>query len=256
MKKTLIALAVAVSAAVSGAAMAWDTDGTGGNVELGGTLTPADVVTPWEVKVGAPVNGLDANISKGDTKVNIPVTNAIPVLVIRTIEKTAFQGRAGIDPKISYNRAVDFENMKDGVAELILDILGSGDSKIGTLRADIFTGAGIARERYSVSVYDDGGAFAGGLGSSDSKVVGSFSTLVSKLNAIDPEIIANFDDMGTSPQHTWNAGSFSDKGKHFSAFYGSAIEAGKSIKITLDTPAVADAPIDWKASLPITVSYQ
>ncbi|HCN8216144.1 TPA: hypothetical protein N6448_004795, partial [Escherichia coli] len=73
MKKTLIALAVAASAVVSGSAMAWTANGDGGSVDLGGTLTPTDVMTPWEVKVGAAVNDLNAAIRKGDTKVDIPV---------------------------------------------------------------------------------------------------------------------------------------------------------------------------------------
>ncbi|ENK8257946.1 hypothetical protein AB4C84_004676, partial [Escherichia coli] len=47
MKKTLIALAVAASAAVSGSAMAWTANGTGGSVDLGGTLTPVTKATPW-----------------------------------------------------------------------------------------------------------------------------------------------------------------------------------------------------------------
>lgn len=37
MKKTLIALAVAASAVVSGSAMAWTGGGNGGSLELGGT---------------------------------------------------------------------------------------------------------------------------------------------------------------------------------------------------------------------------
>ena len=37
MKKTLIALAVATSAAVSGSAMAWTANGDGGSVSLSGT---------------------------------------------------------------------------------------------------------------------------------------------------------------------------------------------------------------------------
>ena len=60
MKKTLIALAVAASAAVSGSAMAWTANGTGGSVDMGGTLIPEGKVTPWEVKVGDAVKGLDA----------------------------------------------------------------------------------------------------------------------------------------------------------------------------------------------------
>ncbi|EGJ4498914.1 hypothetical protein INB87_004741, partial [Escherichia coli] len=65
MKKTLIALAVAASAAVSGSAMAWTANGTGNSVELGGTLTPVEKVSPWEVKTGDAVTGLDAPIQKG-----------------------------------------------------------------------------------------------------------------------------------------------------------------------------------------------
>ncbi|MWN89069.1 hypothetical protein GQN24_29560, partial [Escherichia coli] len=98
MKKTLIALAVAASAAVSGSAMAWTANGTGGSVDLGGTLTPVNVITPWEVKVGAAVNGLDASIRKGDTGADIPVKKAISVLGIRTIKSAVFTGQQGISP--------------------------------------------------------------------------------------------------------------------------------------------------------------
>ncbi|EJN2318881.1 hypothetical protein NPL52_004738, partial [Escherichia coli] len=78
MKKTLIALAVAASAAVSGSAMAWTANGTGGSVDLGGTLTPVEKVTPWEVKVGDAVTGLDAQIQKGQKVVDVAVNKAIP----------------------------------------------------------------------------------------------------------------------------------------------------------------------------------
>ncbi len=40
MKKTLIALAVAASAAVSGSAMAWSNGDFNGSVDIGGTVTP------------------------------------------------------------------------------------------------------------------------------------------------------------------------------------------------------------------------
>lgn len=52
MKKTLIVLAVTASVMTSGSAMAWTLNGSGGSVELGGTLTPAEKVTLWEVKTG------------------------------------------------------------------------------------------------------------------------------------------------------------------------------------------------------------
>ncbi|EEJ8283275.1 hypothetical protein QFB08_003695 [Salmonella enterica] len=256
MKKTVIALAVVASAAVSCSAMAWTGDGSGGSVEFGGTLTPEKMLTPWEVKVGSAVTDLDALIQKGQQVVDVTAKKAIPILGIRTMQKTAFKGRVGIDPKINYNNAVQFGNMRDGGAELILDILDAGDAKIGTLRTAILAGAGIVRDSYYFSAYDDGAAFEGGLGKAAGQVVNQPAALEAKLNSIDPEFTANIDKTNAGAVATWNAGSFDNETKHFSAYYGSGIEAGNIIKITLDTPAAGDAPIVWKASLPVTVSYQ
>ncbi|MBJ4431454.1 hypothetical protein JGE53_19990 [Salmonella enterica subsp. enterica serovar Give] len=105
MKKTLIALAVAASAVVSGSAMAWTQTGTGGSLELGGTLTPQDKVTPWEVAVGAANTNLNTDIAKGERIVDIPVNKPIPVLGIRTISTTPFKGVNGISPQIDCKMA-------------------------------------------------------------------------------------------------------------------------------------------------------
>ncbi|ENM7303529.1 hypothetical protein AB8N91_004958, partial [Escherichia coli] len=76
MKKTLIALAVATSAVVSGSAMAWTAGGNGGSVEIGGTLTPETVVLPWEVKTGSNIADLNAKIKKGQSEVDIVASKA------------------------------------------------------------------------------------------------------------------------------------------------------------------------------------
>lgn len=261
MKKTLIALAVAASAAVSGSAMAWTANGTGGSVDLGGTLTPADVITPWEVKVGAAVNGLDADIRKGDTTVSIPVNNAIPVLGIRTIESAAFTGQRGISPQIEFNGAVseldNLANANDAV--LTLDVT-DGVNKIGEMVAPF-----IAAAQYSVagpsanSVYKTmhattpGDAFVGGLATVKGSTQEAFSNRVA---ALDSEFKAHFNEQGVSRiERVSGANSFSNTAHTYSAWYGSGIESGKSIRITLDNPAGADE-IVWEASLPVTVSYR
>ncbi|HCN3199283.1 TPA: hypothetical protein N6S16_003260 [Escherichia coli] len=261
MKKTLIALAVAASAAVSGSAMAtgWEQNGTGSSVDLGGTLTPADVVTPWEVKVGAAVNGLDADIRKGDTKVDIPVKKAIPVLGIRTINATAFVGQSGIVPQINYGGAVDLSGFNSGVTTVTLDIAGNDGAKIGKMSADFLAAAGISRtgvdnDSYSAYAYEMRG-FTGGLGDSSEKVLPNLAEVLTRVNALDSEISANFDKQGQKDVGTWRSSLFERGDSAYSAFYGSGIEQGKTIKITLDTPAGADE-IVWKASLPVTVSYQ
>lgn len=262
MKKTLIALAVAASAAVSGSAMAWTANGTGGSVDLGGTLTPVEKVTPWEVKVGAAVNGLDGLIQKGQKEVSIAVNKAIPVLGVRTQDSGSFAAQSGIDPKINYNGAVDFSNMTGGVAKLKLNVHGAADEKIGTLEADILTGVGVARNTAAggdaYSGYSDGLSFDGGIGKSAGEVVGSLGELMSRLGAIDSEIAAHFAQMDKPDVGAWRVPSFSEKsdvGGRYSVFYGSGIEEGKTIKITLDQAASGDAPIQWKASLPVTVTY-
>ncbi|EPA2893684.1 hypothetical protein ACQ1UY_000513 [Escherichia coli] len=124
MKKTLIALAVAASAVVSGSAMAagWEQNGTGTDVVLGGTLTPVAKVTPWEVKTGDAVTNLDAQVQKGQTSVTVSVNQAIPVLGIRTASTTPFQGKAGISPQIDYDGAVDVGGFSAGVTTLTLNV--------------------------------------------------------------------------------------------------------------------------------------
>lgn len=262
MKKTLIALAVAASAAVSGSAMAWAPNGTSGSVNLGGTLNPTKLDTPWEVKVGAAVNGLDANIRKGDTKVNVLVKNAIPVLGIRTIESTAFAGKTSIAPQIKFNGAVsELNNLADANdAVLTLDVT-DGVNKIGKMVAPFiaaaqYSVAGPAANTVYKSMYASSstGAFHGGLAA----VKGSVQEALSdRVAALDSEFKAHFDEQGVSSiASVSGANGFANTEHTYSAWYGSGIEKDKTITITLDQAASGDAPIQWNASLPITISYQ
>ncbi|HAV8437089.1 TPA: fimbrial protein [Escherichia coli] len=262
MKKTLIALAVAASAAVSGSAMAWTANGQGGSVNLGGTLTPADVITPWEVKVGAAVNDLDADIRKGDTTVDIPVKNAIPVLGIRVADATwkAFWGQPGITPSIDYHGAINVNDFSRGEVPMTLDVKNAQDQKIGSLTVNLSAGAEYARynpstdqgEKYVLYQNGKGELFFGGLGTNRDAVSPYSWTLA---NSLDPEFVANYNDFGVSQLSNPYYGDVGNTELNYSAFYASGVEQGKTIKITLEQPAASDA-IAWKASLPITVSYQ
>ncbi|MGG5039621.1 F4 family fimbrial subunit [Escherichia coli] len=254
MKKTLIALAVAASAAVSGSAMAWTANGTGGSVGLGGTLTPTDVVTPWEVKVGAAVNGLNADIRKGDTKVDIPVKNTIPVLGIRTVKAEAFAGSPGLSPQISYGNAVNVDAFEASVAPLTLEVKNVNDAKIGSLTTDMFAQArtsimGGWEGKFWNYASQAGQGFFGGLPKSADKVAS-----VDRVDELMPEAGQNYVNQ-SAPEAGVNFTTFTGLTSTHSAYYFSVIESGKSIKITLEQPAASDA-IAWKASLPVTVSYQ
>ncbi|MEC9928957.1 hypothetical protein RCM32_09085 [Escherichia marmotae] len=261
MKKTLIALAVAASAAVSGSAMAWTANGTGGSVDLGGTLTPVDVITPWEVKTGDAVTGLNAQIQKGQKVIDIAVDKAIPVLGIRTVKAEAFVGGPGLSPQISYGGAVKVAEFTKGQAPLTLEVKDVNDAKIGTADTYILAAAlgSYANNNDAVSnsksLYASvsGKAFFGGIGK-NAQAVADFP--ISATSGIFAEASQNFTHQGVTELSEAGESSFDITNATYSAFYASGIEQGKTIKITLDQAATGDAPIQWKASLPVTVSYQ
>ena len=256
MKKTLIALAVAASAVVSGSAMAWTANGTGGSVELSGTLNPKDLVTPWEVKVGDDVTGLDADINKGQSVVNISSSKSIEILGIRTKEKAAFTGIRGISPQIDYGAAIDATKFSDGETELTLAVKDDAGNEIGKLESSLFAQAyssekkeGEYAKKFFVFADVKGSAYYGGLGQSADVI-----SLKDLAAAYMPDAEANWVNQGgeyTAPENSF----FGDSGKTYNSYYFSVIKPNQVIKFTLNEPASGDAPIQWKASLPVTVSY-
>ncbi|HDC2222986.1 TPA: fimbrial protein [Salmonella enterica] len=255
MKKTLIALAVAASAVVSGSAMAWTANGTGGNVELGGTLTPQEKVTPWEVQIGAATTNLDGQIQKGTTSVKISSANSIPLLGIRTVNKAAFAGAPGLAPNISYGNAIDVGAFADSVAPLTLEVKNAKDVKIGTLKTNVFAQARTSIKGDSFNgkfwTYSDAPSrgFWGGVPKSADGVA-----LVDHTDYM-PDAAANYDAQGVIDTQTPDYSTFSNPNSTYSSYYLSVIAPQQAINITLDAPAASDA-IVWKASLPVTVSYQ
>ncbi|ELL8642813.1 hypothetical protein RX410_003785 [Escherichia coli] len=262
MKKTLIALAVAASAAVSGSAMAadWVQNGTGGSVDMGGTLTPADVITPWEVKTGDAVTNLDGHIKKGQRTVNITVNKAIPVLGIRTQTNQPFTGREGISPQVNFNSAIDPSQFQEGKTTLTLDVKDNSSKKIGSLTTKVTAGAlfswkndDTGRGNYFslASINQPGEVFYGGLSTNYDGAL-DVDQVKNIAPVIFPGSMDNFTEQGTESIGKYFSRIDDSK---YSAFYASGIEQGSKINITLDQPAGTDA-IAWKASLPVTVSYQ
>lgn len=255
MKKTLIALAVAASAAVSGSAMAWTANGTGNSVELGGTLIPVEKITPWEVKTGAAVTGLDADVTQGQRIVNIALGADVPFLGIRNKSSGGFLGQSGIDPQISYGGKVDIDSMKNGVANLALDITSAGQ-KIGTLSAEMWVASQASNGiDSSVMLYAPtaGDGFFGGLAKNEAGVWNNGKAFDWAV-AVFPGIAETWSH-GVS--YKGKAGIFNfDSGKHtYHAYYASGIDKSRTITITLDQGVAGDTQIQWNASLPVTVSY-
>ncbi|WP_447398449.1 F4 family fimbrial subunit [Escherichia coli] len=261
MKKTLIALAVAASAAVSGSAMAnFQTGGVSGSVDIGGNLTPTQTVNPWEAEIGAAVSGLDAVMGAGAKAATINVTNAIPVLGIRTTTNNAFQGGAGISPQVSYGNAVDFSSAQNGVGNLTLDVKDKLTSnKIGSMTAPFYAAAyysmslkdGSANPaKGSMYARDNGDAFYGGIPAASGRIDANPLTNVTTLNAA---YVANFNEQNATDEVSTRT-NLNNKGKMFSGYYGSGILPGSAISITLDSGF--NGATAWTAQLPVTVSYQ
>ncbi|EDT6461685.1 hypothetical protein YW90_004534 [Salmonella enterica subsp. enterica] len=260
MKKTLIALAVAASAVVSGSAMAWTANGTGSNVELGGTLSPQEKVTPWEVQTGAAVTNLDGQIQKGLRTASVDVKKGVFVLGIRTQKTSAILGSefAGNIPQISYGGKLNLDSFNNGVGTVTLDALNKANSqKIGSVKIPLLVG-GLTSWSGKNGNYQKflvanaaGQLFFGGLPKSASAardhVEADLAKVSSEFGAHYVSQGGKWESMGTE--------NYPKADYRYNGYYGSVIEAGARIQINLDAPAAADA-IVWKASLPVTVSYQ
>ncbi|HIF3258094.1 TPA: hypothetical protein ACXZV3_004735, partial [Salmonella enterica] len=235
--------------------------GTGGSLEIGGTLTPLVKITPWEVSVGASVNDLSASIPKGQSAVSVPLTKAIPLLGIRSIVG-GFVGAAGLDPQIDYGGAVDFAASVNGVAPVTLTVKNAADnSEIGTLTTSMdviarhawkITDNPARSENFNVWSSTAGTLFYGGVGSS--KAAAAVTATVGDAAALFPGVTDTYDDWGGRDRGDWGNTTTDDPAASFSSFYASAIKASSVINLTLNAPAASDS-ISWKASLPITVSY-
>ncbi|WP_105276558.1 F4 family fimbrial subunit, partial [Escherichia sp. MOD1-EC5449] len=249
----------AASAAVSGTSMAavgeWTPGGEGGSFEMRGTLVVAGAdANPWEVKVGDAVTGLDAQIQEGQKEANIAVNKAIPFLGIRTIESTAFHGQLGISPQIDFGNAVNVDAFENGRAPVTLEVKDADNAKIGTLTASMGASALTSVKGpwsgYNYNYSESAGqGFFGGLPKNKANTPDE-----NIAYSVMPEIAAHYVDQGVEHKEVGVATEFANTKATYSGYYGSGIEQGKTIKITLDEPAGTDE-ITWKASLPVTVIY-
>ncbi|HHN9938887.1 TPA: fimbrial protein [Escherichia coli] len=259
MKKTLIALAVAASAAVSGSAMAWTPDFVGnGDVHLGGTLTPKEKVTVWETQIGPGAQDLNGEIQKGATTANVTVKKAIPFVGIRTKLNTPFAGQGYMSPNIDYKGAVNMNNARNSETTITLDVKNKNGEKIGTMTAPFYGVGVISWKDHSnnnsgaASAYapDKGKAFFGGVPSDSSKVSPDSANLAKRLIS---DIDTKFDSQGNKIKDVNWVGT-ANSTSTYSGYYAGGIMDQSVIKIKLDQPAKADA-IEWNASLAINIQY-
>lgn len=261
MKKTLIALAVAASAAVSGSAMAWTNAGTGGTFNMGGTLSLVEKTIPWDVEIGASVTALDISVKPEQKVVSVPLSKNLPVLGIRS-KKDGFSGKKGIAPRIDYSNVANLDDMKKGVLFARTNVTSSDGKKIGTLAFAIRVASQAieaknigSAENYMIYASSEGKGFFGGVAKTVEGVwdeVAAYSWATQLFSGI-----ADVWNNKKVPYNNGDAGEtdFSDENVIYQSYYASGISKDTSMELTLDQTMTSATPVQWKASLPIIISY-
>ncbi len=256
MKKTLIALAVAASAVVSGSAMAaWTANGGGGQVEIGGSLTPVTKATPWETAIGTAVTNLNAQVQKNDTKVEVNVPKTLPILAIRSTAQ--FTGRAGIAPAINYGWIGNVWNNSSATASAA--VRDEAGQVIGKAVFPLTVQGVMAASKVDGSSPHQKFMFANQKGQA---YFGGIPTSANLLDVRDiilqgwPDIADKFVLPSGAKWESNLYDTFANSGWKYSSYYGSVIAKNSKINITMNAPVKADASFKWKIGLPATVTYQ
>ncbi|GCR40585.1 F4 family fimbrial subunit [Escherichia coli] len=269
MKKTLVSLAIVSCALISENVIAsgWERSGSGGTVEFGGTLIPDNnnESTPWKVKVGDAVNGLDAKVQKGESIVFIKTEKPILFLGISTAAGSdGFTGREGIAPQIDYNGAVSLDEFGSGQTRVTIPVRDKNQTEIGFIES-LFSAVGMQQwkkeeeggrshiVRRELFAFLPGHAFYGGAPKSWDGCVPA-RMLLQTLDSLDPEIAKDAwpNDSLTYTEYD----SFANGSYKYQGYYGGGIKAGTTIRLNLNTAIGSDEPLEWHASLPVVVSYR
>lgn len=283
MKKTLIALAVVTSTAVSGSAMAadWVDNMASGTVDFGGTVTLNNPVV-WQWKTGAGKTDFSHFTYQMDgNKQNliINVDKDIPIAAAKL--KNAVSGtdlsQSGVIPKVSFSAKdgsdIPFAFTDNNSGDLSFTIKAynsESNDEIGTLTVNGSAAGSISMAMADGSFKDESlrapasGVFEGALGSELNQVITTsasdannlavrfgaptLSDIEQQVKAFVQQPDATFDDISGA----WYATpSFGQKGYAFS--YGLGVKQGKTLDLHFNNPV--NATTKWIAPLTIKVAY-
>ncbi|EFD4906852.1 fimbrial protein [Escherichia coli] len=277
MKKTLIALAVAVSA-VSGAAHAWTTGDFNGSFDMNGTITADAYKDKWEWMVGGALS-FNNTIKEmtGDSKLlTITQSEPAPILLGRT--KEAFAASivgVGAIPLIAFSdyegKGVALQSSGDngkGFFELPMkDDSGNnlGSVKVNVTSAGLFSYSEISTGLVgitSVASGDNTSIYYGGLvspairaGKDAASAVSKFGNynhtkLLGQLQAVNP-------NAGNRGQVNKNSAVSQNMvmttGDVIASSYALGIDQGQTIEATFTNPVVSTT--QWSAPLNVAVTY-
>lgn len=265
MNKHLIAIALSASF-LSSSAFAWTGSNSGGEISMGGQFSLALPVQAWQAELGkAPA--LNATIPVNAKTITIPVVTDIPVIGFRIADTSGtFVGSAATtnNVMISYGGKYDLASISNGAGNLTLDVLDANNAKLGVLNATL-TSAGvlsaISRASQANNAYfsvtapanDRTRLFSGGVGTTAAQVIPTAAAALAFITKVFPDAATRFTAQNITPGNTGISNANSPGNTSYSSAYGSGIGAGSDITITLD--AALKSETQWKAIIPITVSY-
>ncbi|HFP2703334.1 TPA: fimbrial protein [Escherichia coli] len=274
MKKTLIALAVAVSA-VSGAANAWTTGDFNDSFDINGTITTEQYNDKWEWMVGDGLSFQNTTTQMtGDGKVlTIAQEKPTPILLGRT--KEAFVAPAvgvGAIPTISFSdyegKVVELNSGDQNKGFFNLPMKDADGQKLGNVKVNV-TAAGVLSRNdadyvkiISITSKNDSTIYKGGLVSSVASYGNAASGIVSKFGnyghtALLQQITAAVPEATGKGQMNWiypeEANMVNAEGNVMASSYALGIDQGQTIEATFDAPVVKTT--QWAAPLNVAVTY-
>ncbi|POT24514.1 hypothetical protein C3433_24030 [Citrobacter freundii] len=254
-----------VSLLITGESQAWTQGDVGGNVEIGGIISPSGPENPWLVKVGSSIYRLDMVLQENETVARHRLKQSLPVLGIRTITGLAgtFGGEAagGIAPQITFSGLLPGKREK-GRLPLELDVTRKDDSShyLGVLRLNLLTGAEVSQKnastgegrRYSVWASQPGEAFYGGLARTPDEAV---DNAMVQVGDVFPFYRTRYNIQGLSVEPgAKQVTEFRNENMRYSGFYGAGLVQGDEVILRFENEESATEEV-WKASLRIQVAY-
>ncbi|WNI88069.1 F4 family fimbrial subunit [Citrobacter portucalensis] len=285
MKKTLIAL-VLTATAVSGSAMAWTANGTGGSMEFGGTIAVTKV-PQWLVQMGAgdsSFSSVDSDLTGENKELTITSNKAIPFIQVKS--KEAYSGlnyslgtmpafaisggddvtitRSWVNNKLSFSVPVYINGGVDKAGAVTFEDVAVGGLMYGGKVNSSSDGiALVVSDNHRVPA----SLFAGAVGGSSealdvTNTEGQFNqlglgSLISEAKALVGATYTTWTDQGWLQSIATNTAvekfnnESMDKG---AAIFSMGVQSGGAIKLAF-TQAVKQNTT-WKAPIKITVNYQ
>ncbi|MBN6398504.1 fimbrial protein [Escherichia coli] len=270
MKKTLIALAVAASAVVSGSAMAWQDGNFDSSVDIGGNITSEQPTWQWKIgNMSADAINLrlaDATQSGSDNVWSNIGDKAYSIL----LGKTKFEYSnvsSGMSPIITYGgEGFNIKSPVDSAPIITLTATGKTDpSKVGklTFKMNMFaltdlTWIGDGVDTFDKDIYQmiaDTSKLYGNGYLQNAGYVKTMDTdfVKGELTRLLAGDMINISSSAVPTQTYTGPNVFDNVGaKNIEGVYGSEYVANSG---TLTFPQDS-TPTDWKATLRVTVAYQ